>query len=77
MTRCCWGGHYFASNVGILPTEPDACILNPRLVLSIPTKDLGRKFKRRRRRLRRYLLRCHRDVTSDVAPTVDARTQGR
>lgn len=72
----CWGGHYFASNVGVLPTVADRCLLTPRLVLSIPKRSLGRKAKERRRRLRCALLHaCHRDVTRDVAPTIDARTQ--
>jgi hypothetical protein len=73
----CWGGHLFASNVGVLPTVPDACTLSPRLILSVPTKDLGRKLKRRRRRLRRELLRCDINVTRDVAPTSNACVQRR
>jgi hypothetical protein len=78
MKNCCWGGHLFASNVGVLPTVPDGCLLNARVVLSIPTKDLGCKPKRRRRRLRRALLHsCCPNVTNDVAPTIDARTQRR
>lgn len=72
-----WGGHFFASNVGVLPTESDACTLDPRLILSIPTKDLGRRFKRRRRRLRRELLRSDVNVTRDVAPTANACVQRR
>jgi len=76
--RCCWGGHLFASNVGIFPTVPDGCVLDPKIVLSIPTKDLSRKFKRRQRQLRRKLLHdCCPNETNDVAPTVDARTQRR
>ncbi len=74
----CWGGHLFASNVGVLPTEPDGCILDPRIVLSVPSKDFGCKRKRRRRRLRHALLHaCCPNETNDVAPTVDARTQRR
>lgn len=73
----CWDGHLFASNVGILPTVPDACTLNPGLILSIPVKDLGRGRRRRRRRLRRGLLRCDCVVTSNVAPTIANRTQRR
>lgn len=76
MKRCCWGGHLFASNVGVLPTEPDACILDPRLILSIPARDLGRRLRRRRRRLRRELLRCDCNVTSAL-PTEDTCTQRR
>lgn len=74
----CWGGHLFASNVGVLPTEPDGCILDPRVVISIPLRDLGRpcKLRRRRRRLRHLLLTaCCPNVTRDVAPTIDARVQ--
>ncbi len=73
----CWDGHLFASNVGVLPTEPDGCVLDPRLVLSIPNKDLGHSRRRRRRRLQRELFRCDCNETNDVAPTIDARTQRR
>lgn len=72
----CWGGHYFASNVGVLPTVPDGCVLKSRLVLSLPKRAFGRKAKERRRRLRFALLHdCARNVTFDVAPTVNARSQ--
>jgi hypothetical protein len=78
MKHCCWGGHLFASNVGVLPTEPDGCVLDPGVVLSVPSKNFGRPCKRRRSRLRRALLHaCCPNVTNDVAPTVDARTQRR
>lgn len=76
MKRCCWGGFLFASNVGVLPTVPDGCVLDPRVVISIPKKDLGHKGKIRRKRLRHALLHdCCRDVTRDVAPTIDARSR--
>jgi hypothetical protein len=81
MKHRCWSGHLFASNVGVLPTEPDGCILDPGLVLSVPSKDFGRKCKHKRRRLRRLrhalLHDCCPNVTNDVAPTIDARTQRR
>jgi hypothetical protein len=76
MKRCCWGGHLFASNVGVLPTEHAICTLDPRLILSVPTRDLGRKLSRRRRRLRRELRRCDCDITS-LVPTTDTCTQRR
>lgn len=78
MKHCCWGGYLFASNVGVLPTEPNGCTLDPGLVLSVPSKKFGRPCRRRKDRLRRALLRdCCPDVTNDVAPTVDARSQSR
>lgn len=78
MRHCCWGGHFFASNVGMLPTEPDGCVLDPRVVLSFPKEGLSRHRKKRLRQLRRELLHaCCPNVTNDVAPTVDARTQRR
>ena len=67
----------FASNVGVLPTIPDGCVLDARLVLAIPKKAFGRKLKRRRRRMRYALLHsCCPNVTNDVAPTIDGRSQG-
>lgn len=75
---CCWGGHLFANNVGVLPRVPDGCTLSPRLVLSIPTKVLGCpcKLSQRRRRLQYLLITaCCPNVTRDVAPTVDARVE--
>jgi len=71
------GGHLFASNVGVLPTEPDGCVLDPGVVLSVPSKDLGRGRKRRRRLRHALLHDCCPNVTNDVAPTVDSRTQRR
>lgn len=78
MKRRCWGGFFFASNVGVLPTIPDGCILDPRVVLAIPKKDLSHKGKIRRKRLRHAILHaCCPNETNDVAPTIDARTQRR
>lgn len=78
MKHCCWGGHLFASNVGVLPTEPDGCILDARVVFSIPKKELSRHLKKRRRQLRHKLLHaCCPNVTNDVAPTIDVRAQRR
>ena len=78
MKHCCWAGHLFASNVGVLPTVPDGCILDPRIVLSVPSKDFGTRLKKRQRRLRHALTHdCCPNETNDVAPTVDVRTQRR
>jgi hypothetical protein len=78
MKHCCWGGHLFASNVGVLPAVPDGCVLDPGVVLSVPSADFGHRGHRRRKRLRHALLHdCSPNVTNDVAPTVDARTQRR
>ena len=61
----------------MLPTVPDGCVLDSGVVLSVPSRNFGRKFKKRQRRLRHALTHdCCPDVTNDVAPTVDARTQG-
>jgi hypothetical protein len=76
--RCCWGGHLFASNVGVLPTEPDGYSLDARLVLSIPKKRFSRHYRKRQRQLRHKLLHaCCPDVTGNSVPTIDTRTQGR
>lgn len=64
----------FASNVGVLPTKPDGCVLDPGIVLSIPDDDLGRRCRKRRKKLRRELLRCACNETIGARPTVDART---
>jgi hypothetical protein len=58
MTRCCWTGYLFASNVGVLPVC-DPTFQNPRLILGPKLTGFGRicKPKRFRRRLRRALLR--------------------
>lgn len=75
MKHCCWGGHFFASNVGVLPTEPDGCTLDPRLVLGVPSKDFGRRRKHRLRQLRRALLHSCCPIVTDDAPTIDVRVQ--
>jgi len=53
----CWTGHYFASNVGILPTTSEG-VVNPQLIFAIPLKKFGKPCRRRTyKRLRRALMR--------------------
>jgi hypothetical protein len=57
--RCCngWHGHFFASNVGVLPVV----VATPRLILGCDVGQLSCRRRRRKkqlRELRRALLGC-------------------
>lgn len=58
MKTCCWNGHLFASNVGVLPTVDGRT--RKRVVISVPVRSLGHRcdLEEKRDYLRCRLLTC-------------------
>ena len=74
MSSCCYTGHYFASNVGVLPVE--GCLISQRHIFSRPKKKFSRRFRKRFWEMRKELLSCVPNPTLCYVPTIDSRFVG-